>query len=199
MQRIIVVENPELWPFQNEGLFVLKATDYIQSAEWDKPQKLKVINLCRSYQYQSTGYYISLLAEARGHRVVPDTSSMIDLSWPALVRDDAQDFDEIIQECLQKYGKGDRACFNIYFGITENPSMERIGQLLFNLFQVPVQKAVFVKKEKWQIQSLKPVYPKDLKDEEKVLWNAYLKAADKIHPGTPFYICLHYCIQILNS
>jgi glycyl-tRNA synthetase len=24
------------------------------------------------------------------------------------------------------------------------------------------------------------------KDEEKVLWNAYLEAADKVHPGTPF-------------
>ncbi|GJN29961.1 hypothetical protein PR202_gb18231 [Eleusine coracana subsp. coracana] len=27
------------------------------------------------------------------------------------------------------------------------------------------------------------------KDEEKVLWNAYLEVADKIHPGTPFFVC----------
>ncbi|MBK9976181.1 MAG: RimK-like ATPgrasp N-terminal domain-containing protein [Planctomycetes bacterium] len=34
-------------------------------------QGIKVFNLCRYYSYQSLAYYVSLLAEARGHRRCP--------------------------------------------------------------------------------------------------------------------------------
>ena len=37
----------------------------------------KIINLSRSYAYQSKGYYASLLAEARGHRIVPTVETML--------------------------------------------------------------------------------------------------------------------------
>ena len=40
----------------------------------------KILNLARSYAYQSLGYYCSLLAEARGHKVVPAVTTILDLS-----------------------------------------------------------------------------------------------------------------------
>jgi DNA-binding transcriptional MocR family regulator len=42
--------------------------------------------LCDSYRYQSLGYYVSLLAEARGHRPLPRAQTIEDLQSPNLVR-----------------------------------------------------------------------------------------------------------------
>ena len=41
--------------------------------------RAKIINLSRSYNYQSKGYYASLLAEARGHRIIPTVETMLEL------------------------------------------------------------------------------------------------------------------------
>ena len=43
--------------------------DYLALPEDTFRQPLRVINLCKSDRYLSRGYYCSLLAEARGHRV----------------------------------------------------------------------------------------------------------------------------------
>ena len=43
------------------------------------PGRPKIINLSRSYNYQSKGYYASLLAEARGHRIIPTVETMLEL------------------------------------------------------------------------------------------------------------------------
>ena len=40
----------------------------------------KILNLSRSYGYQTLGYYCSLLAEARGHKVVPTVTTVLELT-----------------------------------------------------------------------------------------------------------------------
>ena len=44
--------------------------DYIMQPRATRRPAPKVLNLSRSYGYQTLGYYCSLLAEARGHKVV---------------------------------------------------------------------------------------------------------------------------------
>ena len=173
MQRLIVTENPGEWDFEFEGARLITPKEYIALEEDPKDRNIKVINLCKSYQYQSEGYYISLLAEARGHKVLPVTSTMMDFRLPSLAREDAQDFDNLIQDILDKADQKDRCEFNIYFGICENRALSKIGLLMFNLFQVPIQKAIFIKKDKWYLQSLKATGLKDLDDSSRrILSNA---------------------------
>jgi glutathione synthase/RimK-type ligase-like ATP-grasp enzyme len=45
-------------------------------------QSLTIINLCRSYDYLSRGYYISLLADARRQRVVPNLQMVEEITNP---------------------------------------------------------------------------------------------------------------------
>ena len=45
---------------------VLKVSDYITRPALFAGRRPYILNLCRSYGYQSEGYYASLLAEARG-------------------------------------------------------------------------------------------------------------------------------------
>ena len=70
-QVIILVDDPADWAAYYPTRHLLSARDYLQAAQpvcTDK--KVQVINLCRSYKYLSPGYYCSLLAEARGQRVL---------------------------------------------------------------------------------------------------------------------------------
>ncbi len=162
MHRIIVADHPGKWDIDIQDVSVISPSDYISNQVYAEQKKVKVINLCKSIHYQSEGYYISLLAEARNHKVVPTVSTLMDFKLPSLPRDDAQDFNIIIEEILDKHVQDNRLELNIYFGMCKNPGFSRIGKLLFNLYQLPVQKATFMKKEKWQLVSLKPVNIKDL-------------------------------------
>ena len=60
-------------------------------------KNLRVFNLAGSYRYQSRGYYVSLLAEARGHKVIPGVKtiraiSMFGFSTAYVIFDEDVDF-----------------------------------------------------------------------------------------------------------
>ena len=63
-------------------------------------------NLCRSYRYQSLGYYVSLLAEARGHKPLPRVSTMEDLQSQNLVRLLTENLDDLVQKSLAPHQVG---------------------------------------------------------------------------------------------
>ncbi|MEQ1585895.1 MAG: RimK-like ATPgrasp N-terminal domain-containing protein, partial [Cyclobacteriaceae bacterium] len=84
MPKLIVVEKPEHWKFSLQDVEVISPDRYITDPTFQETKNLKVLNLCKSYQYQSEGYYVSLLAEARGHKVLPEVSTIQDLRFPSI-------------------------------------------------------------------------------------------------------------------
>src|SRR5450432_2994536 len=101
MPKLIVVEKPETWKFSLDDVDVITPDKYISDSSYQSTKNIKVLNLCKSYQYQSEGYYVSLLAEARGHKVLPGVSTIQDLRFPSILRDDSLDFDELIQSTFK--------------------------------------------------------------------------------------------------
>jgi len=79
MSILIVVDNPRDWPLDIPGVSVVSARAYLTDPAFGEDHSVKAFNLCRSYRYQSLGYYVSLLAEARGHKPLPRVSTMEDL------------------------------------------------------------------------------------------------------------------------
>lgn len=57
-------------------LAVTSVEDYLEGEGPTLSTDLVVINLCRSYQYLSRGYYVSLLADARGQRAIPSLGTL---------------------------------------------------------------------------------------------------------------------------
>ncbi len=159
--RLIVTDHPQEWATSISDVEVIAPQDYFSNEIFQKNRKYKVINLCKSYLYQSLGYYVSLLAEARGHKVMPEVSTLQEFRYPSFVREDAEDFDELIQQELKKV-EGEKIELYICFGKSDLTTSSRIGNLIFNLFQVPMMKAVFNRKEKWLLSSLKPLNLKEL-------------------------------------
>ena len=67
MSALLVVDNPKRWPLTIPGLDVISSGDYLTDRRYSDMRAAKVFNLCRSYRYQTAGYYVSLLAEARDY------------------------------------------------------------------------------------------------------------------------------------
>ncbi|MEQ9165610.1 MAG: RimK family protein [Fulvivirga sp.] len=161
MPKLIITENPEKWKINAEGASIISPSDYFGNSAYLESKNYMIVNLCRSHQYQSLGYYVSLLAEARSHKVIPEISVLQDFRFPSFIKDDAEEFDTLIQDTL-KGESSSKVSINIYFGQVDNVSYSKLGILLFNLFQVPIIQAIFSKKDKWQLQSLKPLHLKNL-------------------------------------
>ena len=78
MNRLLIVDRESDWTLDIPGVQVISARDYLTLPPDHWRDKLRVYNLCRSFAYQSSGYYVSLLAGARGHVCQPDTTAIQD-------------------------------------------------------------------------------------------------------------------------
>ena len=76
---VIVVDQPKDFPNADTPHKVITTSEYLARPRLFEGARPKLVNLSRSYVYQSKGYYASLLAEARGHRVVPTVETMLEL------------------------------------------------------------------------------------------------------------------------
>ncbi len=157
MRVLIVVDNPDRWPIHVPGVEVVAARRYLTDAQHMALRGARVFNLCPSYAYQSLGYYVSLLAEARGHKPTPDVVTIQDMKSSSLVRAIADDLDGLIQRSLHRV-PGPQFTLSVYFGRTLAQRDRQLGLRLFGLFRCPLLRAHFVlRRDKWVLQSVRPI------------------------------------------
>ena len=85
MRTVLVTDHKEEW-FDLPDAPILTARGYLAESESAREGSVRVLNLCRTGRYQGRGYYVSLLAEARGQRPLPDVKTVEDLKSEARVR-----------------------------------------------------------------------------------------------------------------
>jgi glutathione synthase/RimK-type ligase-like ATP-grasp enzyme len=157
MSVLIVTNVFKDWPTRMENAEVVDARAYLTDPRYNELRGAKVFNLCRSYRYQSTGYYVSLLAEARGHKPLPSITTVQDLKTHAIVRMVSDELDEEIQKSLAPI-KSDQFTLSIYFGRNLAKRYDRLALNLFNQFQSPLLRAQFVRSESgWQLRRTKTI------------------------------------------
>ncbi|MCB0358136.1 MAG: RimK family protein, partial [Bdellovibrionales bacterium] len=157
MRVLLVVENPETWPLALSGVELVSARDYLRSADYSGLRYAKVYNLCESYRYQSLGYYVSLLAAARGHRPMPSVTAIQDMKLPVMARIASEELDKLIQQSLSII-RGTAFTLSIYFGKNMAKRYARLAAHLFDVFQAPLLRAQFARAgEKWVLQRIKPI------------------------------------------
>lgn len=154
--NLLILSNPAHWTFQIEGLEVVSAKAYLSDTKYAELKAARVFNLCRSYRYQSVGYYVSLLAEARDHRAIPSVTTMQDFRSQPIVRAIAEDVDGLARKAFQDIHEREIVLY-IYFGQTVLPGHRALGQHLYGLFQAPLLKATFVLDKKWLVQQVSPI------------------------------------------
>jgi glutathione synthase/RimK-type ligase-like ATP-grasp enzyme len=169
VQTLIVVNDPEDWPLALPGVELVPARAYLTDPHYSDLRGTRVYNLCRSYRYQSLGYYVSLLAEARGHRPLPSVTTVQDLKSQTIVRVASDELDELIQKSLAPI-QAKEFTLSIYFGRNLAKRYDRLSQHLFDLFQAPFLRSFFVynrKIGKWGIGGLGPVAASEIPEEHR--------------------------------
>jgi len=163
MQTIIVTDAPSSWEFLNTIAPVVHASDYLTNDVYLQSRSTRIINLCRSYLYQTIGYYVSLLAQARDHRAIPSVLNIQDVLNASLSKQISTDIDEEIQHSLQDI-KGSEFILSVYFGQNLAKRHASLAKKLHGLFPLPLMRFVFEKKKCWNIKKLTLLEPTDVLD-----------------------------------
>ena len=93
MKKIIVINSPQKWVIDIPGVEVISPKAYLEEAVYARMKNVRVFNLCYDYAYQTRGYYVSLLAEARGQKVIPSVKNILDLKAHGIVKSVSDDLD----------------------------------------------------------------------------------------------------------
>lgn len=164
MRNLVVVNDPKEWSFSQEGLEVVAARKYLTHPSYTTLEKVRVINLCRSLGYQKIGYYVSLLADARGHKPMPSIEAIQNMKDRAIAAIAGSDLQEIVEESLSKV-QSDEFVLSVYFGRNMAQRHERLANALFRMFPSPYLQASFARSDKsgrWRLESLKPMALDDI-------------------------------------
>jgi glutathione synthase/RimK-type ligase-like ATP-grasp enzyme len=156
MNKYIVVNQPENWNFSIDNITVISSQDYLTNPKYALLKNARIFNLCKDYSYQSKGYYVSLLAEARGHLPIPTTKNIVDLKALKLVRIVSDEFDDVIQQSLKNI-KSQDFTLSIYFGQNVAQKYKNLSALFYKHFQVPFLRVNFNHTTKWNIQCIKAI------------------------------------------
>jgi len=162
MSALVVVGNPKDWPLALPEVSVIAARAYLTDPAYGRERGVQVYNLCKSYRYQSLGYYVSLLAEARGHRPLPRVSAIEDLQSQNLVRLLVSGLDELVTKSLANI-KSDEFTLSIYFGRNMTARYDALSRQIFDLLQAPLLRALFVRRNgAWHVSSVKTIAASDI-------------------------------------
>jgi glutathione synthase/RimK-type ligase-like ATP-grasp enzyme len=172
-----VIDNLKDWKSGFPDIPVISAKDYLSQQEYLTIKSARVINLSRSYRYLSVGYYCSLLAEARQHRILPSVRTITDLSSRAIYSLNADDLDESVHRTLHRQigaPEGDRFELLIFFGQCRLPEFQSLARQLFDVFPCPLLRVEFRLQQKWELASIRPVFIQTLKDDEESFFSESL-------------------------
>ncbi len=157
---LIVTDQASDWRQYFPSDQVITVDNYLKSDWTESNKNLQVVNLCRDYGYMSNGYYCSLMAEARGHRVIPRVMAINDLTQPFFI--------SLKQSAFGKhFSRQSEIRCKIYFGRTPEPGLEKVARRLFEQFMVPIVDVVLKKlDDQWQLTSIRFCPFQDLSDPE---------------------------------
>ncbi len=161
MNVVLVAETNDDWINGLAGVQTIDPRDYLSNQDCELRRGTRVYNLCRSYAYQSMGYYVSLLAEARGQRPIPDVMTMQDLHGTAAVRLIPQSLEELIEKSLQSL-TANEFVLSVYFGENLAKKYDRLSKELYGLFQAPLLRFKFSRGSKWRLRRASAVALSDV-------------------------------------
>jgi glutathione synthase/RimK-type ligase-like ATP-grasp enzyme len=161
MQPLVVTDNPTYWDFLSPTTQIIEASDYLSNEQYYSNQSMRVINLCESYHYQTIGYYVSLLAQARDHKAIPSILNIQDVLNASLSKQISHDIDDEIQHGLHDI-KSNEFVLSLYFGQNVAKKYSALAKKLHGLFPLPLMRFTLEKKKIWSIKKLDLLAPKDI-------------------------------------
>lgn len=176
--HLVVVDRRADFRWTKANLQVVSAREYILKPEQHKARTPRVINLSRTYDYLGTGYYVSLLAEARGERVIPSVKTILDLSQRTLYRAALPEVEEALRRKIKRLAQPPETSFNlhVFFGRPDDRRFVELARQVFDLFRCPILKVQVRLKDNWVVHAVEPLGLDDLKPEQEGLFEQAMDA-----------------------
>lgn len=156
MKPLVIVDSPKRWPLHIPGTELVSTYDYLSDPTFGQGPGRKVFNLCRSLRYQSSGYYVSLLADARRHRPLPSVSAIQGFKLAPVIRAASEELADLIQTSLRRI-RSDKYELSVYFGHAMAAGHERLALGVFNAFPAPLLRARFERDGSWRLTSVRAI------------------------------------------
>ncbi|PJI50056.1 MAG: RimK family alpha-L-glutamate ligase [Pseudomonas sp.] len=156
---LIIVERKEDWASYIPSEDMLTAREYLEdSRQFEAGKRFQVINLCRNYKYLGHGYYCSLLAEARGHKVIPSVRTISELAKKSLYGLALDGLEKTLEKALDQHpcASTDGFTLRLYFGRTDLEPLQPIARQLFEAFPCPILLVDFRRTDAWHIAGVRP-------------------------------------------
>lgn len=169
MPVLLVVNDLKDLPLHFEGIEIVTARAYLTDPRYAEVRNVKVFNLCRSMRYQGTGYYVSLLASARGHKPIPSIATIQDLKSPTIIRSVTDELDDIIQKSFSQI-QSNEFTLSIYFGRNLAKRYDKLSLHLFKLFPAPFLRAQFSYRGKdriWHLRGISLLAASDIPEDHR--------------------------------
>ena len=144
--HVLLVEQASDWKPEFPSMPVVTARDYLAGCgadgeDFSSKRRLHTINLCRGYRYLSIGYYCSLLAEARGHKVVPSVRTIQELSSRGIYGLITEELNQRVQRLLGGRRSGPTPTayeLTLFFGQCDSPELQPLAREIFETFRCPI-------------------------------------------------------------
>lgn len=153
----VVVDRLKDWEPYYPSQNLITFEQYVELGP-EKSGPVMVINLCRSYKYLSRGYYTALMAEARGHKVIPSVKAINDLRQKAIYGLQIEDFEPALNKIFikQKPSEIKEFSLDIFFGRASHPEFSDLGWKIFEAYPFPILNVRFVRGSEWHVSSIRP-------------------------------------------
>jgi glutathione synthase/RimK-type ligase-like ATP-grasp enzyme len=177
-EHLLLVDRPQHGSKLLDLCPVTTAADYLTNPDWQQRKDLRIVNLCRAVKYLGEGYYCSLLAEARGHKVIPSVRTLCDLSRKSLYSLETEDLDKRVERIMQRRHRDlETTSFNLTFMFGQSPvhNLQVLGRELFELFRAPLMKVDFEKRGVWRITSIRAIGLQDLNADQEDIFGEVLQ------------------------
>ncbi|WP_194757102.1 RimK family protein [Aliidiomarina indica] len=175
---LIILDDLSDWQPYHPSQAIVSAADYIQNIS---KHRGPIINLCGDLSYLSTGYYVSLLAEARKQRALPSVSAINDLAnlshYQLFLNNHSKLLNRFVAQ--QKDGDSKRVRLLICFGRTLHPDLEELARRLFEAYPCPILDVEFVHEGRWHLNAIRNRPLSDLNDDEQTLFGESLEYFSK--------------------
>lgn len=177
----VVVDNLQDWSPYYPSQDVISIDDYLNQSPVSRASRVRVINLSRHYKYLSSGYYCSLLAEARGHHVLPSVRVLSDLGQKSLAVLQREDIDKQLAR-MAAVEDGALQVFRCWFGQCLEPQLLPIAREFFERYPCPILEVTLEYRKGWSLKRVKPASLRDIvsEAEQEGFANAFEKFSTRI-------------------
>ncbi len=188
--HVILVERPADIRWQMDDQQVMTVRDYITRPDAVKSRATKIINLTRSYSYLGHGYYASLLAQARGHKIIPSVRTILDLEQKQIYRFALPELDEMLRARMRRLRHGPDTSFmlHLFFGTPDDSRFQDLGRAIFDQFRAPILRVKIKLQEDWSIGAIELLNFDDLTQEQEDAFQAALAGYTRTSWREPSHI-----------